>query len=245
MLEIKNLTVTVPTENGPCVLVKGASFTVPDGETHVLLGPNGSGKSSLLAAIMGLAPYRVTDGDIRFRGQSLLGLDPDARARLGIGMGFQRPPAIDGVSVNAFATAIGASDVLRREAEALDFERFGDRALNVGFSGGEAKRWEVLKLFLQNPALALFDEPESGVDVEHVAAVGRSIDRFMRTPTPSGPRLGLLITHTGLILDYVASDMAHVMQAGRIVRSGRPREIFSQIQSHGYAAAQAWEGTAG
>lgn len=232
MLEIDHLTVSVPTAEGPREVVRDLSLRVPDGELHVLLGPNGSGKSSLLAATMGLAPYEVTQGDIRLGGESLIGLPPDARAARGIGMGFQRPPTIDGVTLDAFAAAIGAGDTLAREAAALDMAQFGTRALNAGFSGGEVKRWEVLKLFLQDPAFALFDEPESGVDVEHVTAVGRAVNRFMTKPG----RAGLVITHTGLILDHVTPALAHVMQDGRITRSGPPREVFAQIQSHGYAA---------
>lgn len=236
MLDIRDLTVTVPTSDGPLCVVRDLSLSVPEGELHVLLGPNGSGKSSLLAAIMGLAPYEVTQGDIRLRGESLVGLPPDARAAKGVGMGFQRPPAISGVTVSDFAAAIGAEEILRREAEALDLAAFGPRALNAGFSGGEAKRWEVLKLFLQNPSLALFDEPESGVDVDHVTAIGRAVDRLMTTPTPQGPRAGLVITHTGRILDHVAATTAHVMQDGRLTRSGPPQEIFAQIQTEGFAA---------
>ncbi|PIE10094.1 MAG: ABC transporter ATP-binding protein [Rhodobacterales bacterium] len=236
MLEISNLTVTVPSSDGARPVVQGLSLTVPQGELHVLLGPNGSGKSSLLAAIMGLDPYKVTDGDIRFNGESLLGLSPDDRAAKGIGMGFQRPPTIEGVTVAGFATAIGAGDMLAREAAALDLTDFSSRSLNAGFSGGEVKRWEILKLFLQNPAFALFDEPESGVDVEHVTAVGGAVDRLMKTPSPQGARSGLVITHTGLILDHVTPALAHVMQDGRIIKSGPAREVFGRIQSHGYTA---------
>lgn len=231
MLTLDHLTVTVPTPQGPRAVVKDLSLTVPDGELHVLLGPNGSGKSSLLAAIMGLSPYVVTEGAMSWNGESLLGLTPDARAARGIGMAFQRPPAIDGVTIAGFAAALGADAALSREASALDLAGFADRALNSGFSGGEVKRWEVLKLFLQDPACALFDEPESGVDLEHVSAVGRAVDRLMAEPG----RSGLVITHTGMILNYVSPKRAHVMQDGKIIRSGPARAVFDHIQSHGYA----------
>lgn len=236
MLEIKDLTVTVQTPEGSLCVVRDLSLLVPEGELHVLLGPNGSGKSSLLAAIMGLAPYEVVSGDIRLCGESLLGLSPDERAAKGVGMGFQRPPVIPGVTLADFAKAIGAEDTFTQEADALDLGHFGARHLNGGFSGGEVKRWEVLKLFLQNPSLVLFDEPESGVDVDHVTAIGRAADRLMKLPAPLGRRAGLVITHTGRILDHVDATMAHVMKDGRLVRSGPPHEIFTDIQTHGYAA---------
>lgn len=240
MLQLEHLNVAVPDmgQRGNREVVHDLSLTVPEGELHVLLGANGSGKSSLLAAIMGLAPYEVTGGDVRLNGESLLGLGPDERATRGIAMGFQRPPVIDGVTVDAFAAALGASDTLAQEVQALDLAGFGARALNDGFSGGETKRWEVLKLFLQDPIFALFDEPESGVDVEHLRAVGQAVNRLMQTPDSKGrARSGLVITHTGLILDHVDVAIAHVMHDGHIIRSGPPREVFDRIQSYGYGAA--------
>ncbi|SIO42368.1 FeS assembly ATPase SufC [Rhodovulum sp. ES.010] len=168
MLEIDDLHVDVA---GMTVL-SGIDLTLKPGELHVLLGPNGSGKSSLLATILGLPPYRVTRGTIRLDGKPLADLPQQERARLGIGMAFQRPPSLDGVSVRAFAAALGAEETLAREAAALDLVDFLRRDMNVGFSRGEIKRWEILKLLLQNPRLMLFDEPESGVDLEHVMAIG-------------------------------------------------------------------------
>lgn len=221
-------------------IVHDVDLTVGAGELHVLMGPNGSGKSSLLGAIMGLPSYAVTAGDIVFDGQSVLGLSASARARLGIGLAFQRPPAVEGVTVGEFARALGAAEELAREAEALDLADFRDRGLGVGFSGGETKRWEVLKLVLQKPQLLLFDEPESGVDLEHVAAVGAAINRLMAAPGSNGlPRAGLVITHTGLILDHVRADRSHIVVDGRIIHSGEPRALLRQVQSGGYAALDA------
>ncbi|MEM1131224.1 MAG: ATP-binding cassette domain-containing protein, partial [Pseudomonadota bacterium] len=203
-------------------------------------GPNGSGKSSLLATIMGLPPYQITAGDIVFDGQSLSDMDIQARAQLGIGLAFQRPPSLDGVSVRSFAEALGAESRLDKEAEALDLTAFLSRDMNVGFSGGEIKRWEVLKLVLQDPHLLLFDEPESGVDLEHVTAIGDAIARVVRAPDQQGRACsGLVITHTGLILNHVKADRAHIMRDGQIVHSGDPHNLFTHIQSAGYTVPAA------
>lgn len=236
MLEFKDVSVAV---DGRTV-VERVDLAIGAGELHVLMGPNGSGKSSLLAAAMGLAPYKVINGDVLFDGQSVLGLSIDARAQLGMGLAFQHPPALDGISYAAFAKAIGADDRLAHEAAALDLSAFGDRDLNVGFSGGETKRSEVLKLILQRPRLLMFDEPESGVDLEHVAVVGRAVQRAISEKDAEGqPRAGLVITHTGLILDHVDTAHGHIMTDGRIVHSGDARELFRHIQSNGYRAPAA------
>ncbi|MEL6197082.1 MAG: ATP-binding cassette domain-containing protein [Pseudomonadota bacterium] len=236
MLEIRNLSVDVAGKR----VLENVSLTVPDGALHVLLGPNGSGKSSLLATIMGLPSYGVTEGEILLDGQPLGDISLRERADLGIGMAFQRPPSLDGVSIESFADAMGATDILAREAAALDLSGFLRRGMNVGFSGGEIKRWEVLKLILQNPRLMLFDEPESGVDLEHVIAIGEAIKRVVRLPDRHGrPRSGLVITHTGLILNHVDADEAHVVKDGRILHSGDPRRIFSHIRTKGYTVPDA------
>lgn len=232
LLDIRDLHVAA---NGLPVL-HGVNLTIPAGETHVLFGPNGSGKSSLLAAVMGLAPYRVTSGQILFKGKRIDALPVDQRAQGGIGISFQRPPALDGVTVEAFTAAIGSTALLAAEASALDFGGFLERDVNVGFSGGEIKRWEILKLFLKRPDLCLFDEPESGVDLEHIAAVGKAIDRLLGADTPADhQRTALVITHTGFILDYIHADVGHLMIDGRIVGSGDPRSLFRHIKAHGYS----------
>ncbi|MEM8812858.1 MAG: ATP-binding cassette domain-containing protein [Pseudomonadota bacterium] len=236
MLEFSNVSVAV----AGTTVVEEVDLTVGAGELHVLMGPNGSGKSSLLSAAMGLAPFEVIGGDIRFDGQSVLGLTPDARARRGMGLAFQHPPPLEGVTYKAFAKAIGAADVLEAEASALDLAAFTERDLNVGFSGGETKRSEVLRLILQGPRLLMFDEPESGVDLEHVAMVGRAVRRAVAAPDAEGrPRAGLIITHTGLILDHIDKAHGHIMSNGRIVHSGDARDLFRHIQNHGYTAPAA------
>ncbi|MEJ6395896.1 ABC transporter ATP-binding protein [Gymnodinialimonas sp. 2305UL16-5] len=236
MLEVKDLTVEV---DGKPVL-NGVDLALAEGALHVLLGPNGSGKSSLLATIMGLPSFKVTGGDILFDGQSILHLGIHERASLGVGMAYQRPPSLDGVKIDSFAAALGASDRLAQAAEALDLTEFLDRDMNVGFSGGEIKRWEILKLTLQDPRLLLFDEPESGVDLEHVIAVGQAIQRVVAAPDHRGRICSaLVITHTGLILNHVDADQGHIMREGRIVHSGDPHEIFNHIRTKGYTVPDA------
>ncbi|MEM1132123.1 MAG: ATP-binding cassette domain-containing protein [Pseudomonadota bacterium] len=233
MLELRNVSVSV----GDKLILQNVNLTVNAGEVHVLLGPNGSGKSSILAAIMGLPPFEVTEGEILYSGQDIGELDIDERARLGLGLAFQHPPDIDGVTVAEFAAALGAGDTLTAEAEALNMADFPDRDLIVGFSGGEIKRWEVLKLFLQSPDLLLFDEPESGVDLEHIAAVGAAVDRLVSQPAGDGSkRAALLITHTGLILEHVHADHGHIINHGQIIHSGAPHDLFRHIQRSGYVA---------
>ncbi|RIA46370.1 iron-regulated ABC transporter ATPase subunit SufC [Hephaestia caeni] len=220
---------------GSHVLLRDVNLTIGAGETHILFGPNGSGKSSLLSAIMGLPPYQVTHGEIRLGDERIDHLPVDARARLGLGMAFQRPPALDGVTVKALAQALEADARLADAAAALDLADFVGRDINVGFSGGEIKRWEILKLFLQHPGICLFDEPESGVDLEHIAAVGAAMGQLLgHDASLAERRSALIITHTGFILDHVRADMGHMLVNGELVCSGDPRRLFEHIKAHGY-----------
>ena len=236
MLELRNLSAAA----GDKTILHDVSLAVNAGDVHVLLGPNGSGKSSILSAVMGLPPFTVTGGDILYRGKSITGLSIDERARAGLGMAFQRPPTLDGVTVSQFASALDADDALAAEAKALDMGAFTGRDLVVGFSGGEIKRWEVLKLFLQAPDFLLFDEPESGVDLEHIAAVGAAVNKLVSQPARDGSKRGaLIITHTGLILEHVRADRGHILNDGRIIHSGDPKALFQHIQKAGYVAPAA------
>jgi len=231
ILTLKGVSVTA----GGQQVLRDIDLTIREGELHVLLGPNGSGKSSLLGAIMGLPAYTVTAGEIRFGGTRIDGLSPDKRAALGLGMAFQRPPSLNGVTLRAFSDALRANGTFAREAAALDLSGFGEREINVGFSGGEIKRWEILKLFLQDARFMMFDEPESGVDLEHISAVGGAIGRLVTTTDDDDtPRSGLVITHTGFILDHIHADRAHMMIGGRIVHSGEALPLFSHIKQSGY-----------
>lgn len=236
MIEFRNVSIAVADKS----VVHALDLAIAPGELHILMGPNGSGKSSLLAGAMGLPGYRVTDGDILFEGRSIIGLTTDQRARLGLGLAFQRPPALDGVTFAALAQALGAKQMLADRLEPLDLTGFDQRELNVGFSGGETKRSEILRLILQRPRMLMFDEPESGVDLEHVRTVGSVIRQAMQEPgADGGPRAGLVITHTGLILDHVEPAMGHIMTDGRLIHSGDARALFRHIQAKGYSAPAA------
>ncbi len=236
MLEIKNLAVAV----GDREILHDVSLTIRMGETHVLFGPNGSGKTTLLATIMGFPKYRVTGGSITFKGKDMTGLSLDERARLGIGMSFQRPPVVRGVKTRDMVAVClrerGDGEMISKLAVKTDLVSFLDREINYGFSGGEIKRSEVLQLLAQKPELALLDEPESGVDLENIALIGELINELLEKDCPIVDRkcMGLIITHTGHILDYVDARTGYVMCEGRIGCEGDPHEILKTIKQKGY-----------
>lgn len=210
------------------------------GETHVLFGPNGSGKTTLLMAIMGFPKYRVTRGKILFLGQDITRFSLDERARLGIGMSFQRPPVIRGVKMRDMVAAClkgeKHEELIGRLAEKADMSDFLDREVNYGFSGGEIKRSELMQLLAQKPTLTLIDEPESGVDLVNIAVIGELINTLLEKdcPIPERTCTGLIITHTGHILDYVNARTGYVMLNGRIVCEGDPHEILKTVKAKGY-----------
>ncbi|MGB9879519.1 MAG: ABC transporter ATP-binding protein, partial [Anaerolineae bacterium] len=176
MLRLENLTVAV----GDKEVLHDINLEVRPGEVHVLFGPNGSGKTSLLGTIMGFARYRVVRGKIYFNDQDITDWPVDARARLGIGLSFQRPPTVRGVTTRQLVNACGRGRVEADElAEELNFREFLDRDVNLGFSGGELKRSELLQLMAQDPQMLLLDEPESGVDLENIALIGHMINRLL------------------------------------------------------------------
>lgn len=236
LLEIKQLTVAV----GDKEILHGINLNIRAGETHVLFGPNGSGKTTLLMAIMGSPKYQVTGGSIIYKGKDIVGLPPDERARMGIGMSLQRPPVVRGVKtrdmVMACARGRASAEDIVRLAEKADMAEFLDREINYGFSGGEIKRSELLQLLAQDPDLALLDEPESGVDLENIALIGKLINELLHKGHPMRDRrhAGLIITHTGHILDYVNARTGYVILDGKIICEGDPREILETIKSKGY-----------
>ncbi len=237
VLEIKDLAVKVDDR----LVLEGLNLSVRRGEVHVIFGQNGSGKSTLLGAIMGLSRYRVTEGDILFLGSSVLGLSIHERARLGIGLAFQSPRAVRGVSLRSFLKLVAkdseAFEGVMELASEFNFHQHLDRDLNVGFSGGEMKKSEVLQLIAQDPTLLMLDEPESGVDFENIALLGEALRRFLEREKPFHQRTksAILITHSGHILDYVTADVGHVMVKGRFACSGNPYDIFRRIREKGYA----------
>ncbi len=235
MLEVRSLSASAAGVD----VVRSVDLTIGAGEVHVLFGPNGSGKSSLLKAIMGLSPYEVTGGDIRLFGHDVSGHAPDERAALGVGMAFQSPPNLQGVSVRSLADALGADDRLDEALTMLDLPGFDRRQVSVGFSGGEVKRWEVAKLHLQAPRLLLLDEPDSGVDLEHVAAVAVAIDRLVRDPGDgAAPRSALVVSHTGSVIEGLEVDVGHLMVGGRLLHTGDPITLFDHIRTNGYVAPE-------
>ena len=235
MLQVEGLKVEVDGKE----IIHGVSLSIGVGETHVLFGPNGSGKTTLLMAIMGFPRYRVTQGRIFFKGEDITHLPVNERARLGMGIAFQRPPVVRGVKTREVVRAcLGNREdgaVVEEMAARLNLVELMDREVNYGFSGGEIKRSELLQLIAQSPEFVLLDEPDSGVDLVNISLVGEMINELlqkdrMRTRTHAG----LIITHTGHILDYVNADKAYVFLSGLLWCQGNPRELLASIKSHGY-----------
>ena len=237
VLEIKNLHVTA----GEREILKGIDLHVKEGETCVLFGPNGSGKSTLLSAIMGYGTTKITEGSITFKDVDITEMTVDERAKLGIGMMMQRPPNVVGVKLGDIVKAAGkgCTDAMEN-ADKFKMDRFLDRDVNVGFSGGEIKRSELLQLTAQKPEFVLLDEPESGVDLENIDLIGKKVHDLLYDTTVCGAEKAkrhvssLVITHTGQILDYIGADCAYIMRDGRIWCSGRPMDILKDIRERGY-----------
>ncbi|MDP9405000.1 MAG: Fe-S cluster assembly ATPase SufC [Actinomycetota bacterium] len=235
--EISGLTVEVEGKQ----ILNGLDLRVAQGETHALMGPNGSGKSTLAYATMGHPAYKVTGGRIVLDGVDVTELSPDERAKAGLFLAMQYPTEIPGVSLTNFLrTAMNATrdgDIpvrqfmarLRDEMQSLDMdERFLQRNVNEGFSGGEKKRFEILQMALLQPRIAVLDETDSGLDVDALRVVSQGVNRLR------GPDLGvLIITHYTRILRYVTPDHVHVMFDGRIVQSGGP-ELADELEDKGY-----------
>ncbi len=234
MLEIENLHVEV----GGREVLHGISLIVLDGQTHVLLGPNGSGKTTLLRTIMGFASSKVTAGKILFNGVDVTHKPVHERAKLGMGIMFQRPPTISGLKLGKFINATNNIDEARIPiiVEKLHMTKFLDRDVNAGFSGGEIKRSEILQLTVQNPSFVMLDEPESGVDVENMALLGDAAASLLEKGIHMKNRTksGLIITHTGYILDYLEADVGYVLIDGYLQCSGNPREILKSVKTSGY-----------
>lgn len=243
MLEIKDLYVNVDGKE----ILKGINLSIKPGEMHALMGPNGSGKSTLSYVIAGRDGYEITGGRISFQGEDLTGMDPEIRAAKGIFLAFQYPVEIPGVPNTTFLKE--ALNAVRRfrgedELDAMQFvklvrakakdlginEDMLKRAVNVGFSGGEKKRNEILQMAVLKPTLAVLDETDSGLDIDALKIVAEGVNK-LRSPECST----LLITHYQRLLDYIVPDYVHVLAHGRIQRSGG-KELALELEENGYAA---------
>jgi len=242
-LEIRDLRVTIAGNE----ILKGLSLSVEQGKVHALMGPNGSGKSTLAYTLMGHPNYEVTGGEVLFKGQNVLELEPDERSHLGIFLAFQYPVAIPGVSVaNFLRTALNshrkAKDpedkgmpipefrtLLKEKMDLLKMDHsFAGRYLNEGFSGGEKKRAEILQMAALNPEFAVLDETDSGLDIDALRNVAEGVQALR------GPNFGaLVITHYQRLLNYINPDVVHVMFDGRIVETGGP-ELALKLEAQGY-----------
>jgi Fe-S cluster assembly ATP-binding protein len=247
MLEITNLHASV----GDKPILKGLTLSVPAGEIHAIMGPNGAGKSTLSNVLGGKPGYEVTAGSVIFRGEDLLALEPHERAAKGLFLGFQYPVEIPGVSnvqflreaLNAQRKARGEEPLsggeflkLAKDKAALlkmDMEML-KRQVNVGFSGGEKKRAEMVQMGILDPAFAVLDETDSGLDIDALRIVGAGINAIMRSPD----KAVLLITHYQRLLDVVAPDKVSILAGGRIVETGGP-ELALRLEAEGYDAVMA------
>lgn len=237
VLKITDLHVSVEKKE----IIKGLNLSVGKGEVHIIFGPNGSGKSTLLNAILKLPSYSIDSGEISVKSKNTQNMTTDEIANMGIGMSFQHPPKIKGVTLGNFLKAINRTEDLDDEIKALSMENFLERELNVGFSGGELKRAEVLKLYAQAPDLLLIDEPESGVDIENIAVISNAINKILQKETPMKlrERSAIIITHTGHILNYIDADVGHVFMDGKIVCTGNPKSIMDDIKNLGFSGCAA------
>ena len=242
MLEIRNLVVQIEDNR----ILKGLDLTVADGEVAAIMGPNGSGKSTLSYVISGKEDYEVLDGEILLNGENLLEMEPDERAAAGVFLAFQYPLEIPGVGTMTFLkAALNAQRKARGEAELttpelmkrvnaagekLEINRdFLKRALNVGFSGGEKKRMEILQMALLEPKFCILDETDSGLDIDALRIVSEGVNALR-----SAGRAFLVITHYQRLLNHIVPDTVHVMSAGRIVKSGG-KELALELEANGYA----------
>jgi len=242
-LDIKNLHVSIEGKE----ILKGVNLSINQGEVHAIMGPNGTGKSTLAYTLMGHPSYQVTQGEVWYKGQNILELEPDERSRLGIFLAFQYPVAIPGVTVaNFLRTALNARrraenpedkgipilefrKLIRSKMELLKMDpEFAGRYLNDGFSGGEKKRAEILQMAILQPEIAILDETDSGLDIDALRIVSEGVNALR------GPNLGVLvITHYQRILNYIHPDFVHIMLDGRIVESGGA-DLALHLEEHGY-----------
>ncbi|MBI9061245.1 MAG: ABC transporter ATP-binding protein [Marinilabiliaceae bacterium] len=242
MMQISNLHVNIENKE----VLKGINLTIPDNEVHTLFGPNGSGKSVLISTIMGYPEYEITQGKILFNGQNIIELSIDERVKLGIGISEQRPPVVKGVKLRNLlellvSVKLNDDSFMKEMVSKYDIEKFLERNINDGLSGGEVKKSELFMALITRPEFLILDEPDSGVDPEHLKKIGAMINEILRKETdkldtcnPLVRNSGLIATHSAVILDYIHTDKAHIMMDGKIRCSGNPGIMMEQIRAKGY-----------
>ena len=246
MIKFNNLHANVETDDGEVDILKGISLDIPAGEVHAIMGPNGSGKSTLSYVLAGREDYEVTEGSIELQGEDLLELEPEERAAAGLFLAFQYPVEIPGVNMSTFLKtsinsirkqrgeeeldALGILKLIKAKCAELEIsDDMMKRAVNVGFSGGEKKRNEVLQMAMLEPKFAVLDETDSGLDIDALKIVADGVNK-MRSPE----RSFLVITHYQRLLDYIKPDVVHVLADGKIVKTGGP-ELAQELEDKGYS----------
>ena len=239
MLQIKDLAVEVEGKE----IIRDLHLNIEEGEVHVLFGPNGCGKTTLLMTLLGFPSYKVTRGRITFKGVDITEFPTNERVKLGMGMSFQHPPEIRGVKLGDMVNIAQGRKEEEIDEDVIALAKrlnisidFLNRDVNLGFSGGEVKRSEILQLLAQAPDFIMFDEPDSGVDVENIELIGKIMSELLdRNKMPSKrDKSGLIITHSGSIMRHIKADRAHVMLEGRIACSGMPDEITKNVMETGF-----------
>lgn len=237
LLEIKNIHASADGKE----ILKGLNLTINKGEVHVIMGPNGAGKSTLMNVVMGHPKYKVTAGDILFEGEKITDLKTDERARKGIFMSFQEPEEVSGITVEGLLRSARTSITgkplkliaFRRELKEkmallnMD-ESYAERYLNVGFSGGEKKKNEIVQMLMINPKLAILDETDSGLDVDAVKVVANGINKYRNNDNSI-----LIITHNSKLLEYLKPDFVHILLDGKIVKNGE-KELIDEVNKNGF-----------
>ena len=246
MINIKDLHASVETDDGDIEILKGVSLDIPAGEVHAIMGPNGSGKSTLSYVLAGRDDYEVSKGTIEMDGTGLLDLDPEERAAAGLFLAFQYPVEIPGVNMSTFLKtsinsirkqrgqdeldALALLKLMKAKCEELGIsDEMMKRAVNVGFSGGEKKRNEVLQMAMLEPKFCVLDETDSGLDIDALKVVADGVNKMR-----DKDRSFLVITHYQRLLDYIKPDVVHVMAKGKIVKTGGP-ELAKELEDKGYA----------